>query len=132
LYWFTVEFGLCKEGDKLKAYGAGLLSSYGELQYCLTDKPQKKPFNPYEAAITKYPITEYQPLYFVTESFEDAKKKMREYAEQMSRPFAVRYNPYTRNIEILDNKQKLLNVVSSIRAELNRLGSAIAKLNVSL
>lgn len=75
-YWFTVEFGLCRQDGHLKAFGAGLLSSFGELQYCLSDLPQLKPFEPTITAMQKYPITEYQPLYFVAESFEDAKEKM--------------------------------------------------------
>lgn len=38
VYWFTVEFGLCKQGSEIKAYGAGLLSSFGELQVREKDK----------------------------------------------------------------------------------------------
>ncbi|CAF2952238.1 unnamed protein product [Rotaria sp. Silwood2] len=77
LYWFTVEFGLCMESDERKAYGAGLLSSFGELQYCVSDKPSIMPFDPFRASIQPYPITSYQPTYFLAESFKDAKEKLR-------------------------------------------------------
>eukprot|EP01134_Creolimax_fragrantissima_P006795 CFRG6795T1 len=98
-YWFTIEFGLCKEEDSVKAYGAGLLSSFGELEYCVTDKPELRDFNPKVTALTKYPITEFQPTYYVAESFEDAKNKLKEFGRSLSRPFAVRYNPYTECVE---------------------------------
>ncbi|TST22556.1 Phenylalanine-4-hydroxylase [Bagarius yarrelli] len=106
VYWFTVEFGLCKQGDGIKAYGAGLLSSFGELQYCLSDKPKLLPFEPEKTSIQKYPITEFQPVYYVAESFEDAKEKVRKYAATISRPFSLRYNAYTQSIEVLDNTKK--------------------------
>ena len=77
MYWFTIEFGMCKQDGELRAYGAGLLSSFGELQYCLTDKPSVLPLDAEVTCNTEYPITEFQPTYFVAEDFESAKKNIR-------------------------------------------------------
>lgn len=75
IFWFTVEYGLCRQQGQIKAYGAGLLSSYGELQYCLTDKPQLRELDPEKMGVQKYPITQFQEIYFVADSFESAKEK---------------------------------------------------------
>ena len=77
LYWFTVEFGLCKQDGQVRAYGAGLLSAYGELQYSLSDKPEVKPFTPETTVIQQYNDQDYQTTYFLAESFEDMKEKVR-------------------------------------------------------
>ena len=46
-----MEFGLCKQGGTVKAYGAGLLSAYGELKHALSDVPDRKPLEPSTTAI---------------------------------------------------------------------------------
>lgn len=56
IYWFTVEFGVCKQVDGLKAYGAGLLSSFGELEYSLSSSPKYLPFDCETMATQKYPL----------------------------------------------------------------------------
>lgn len=127
-FWFTVEFGLCRQDGQLKAYGAGLLSSFGELQYSLSGKPELKPFEPFKTAVQKYPITQYQPLYFVAESFEDAKEKMIKYASTIPRHFGVRYNPYTQSIELLDSKPQIEGLVENISQEIQILLDALRKL----
>jgi len=132
VYWFTVEFGLCRERDSngkvsLRAYGAGLLSSFGELEYCLSDKPKTQEFVPEVTAVTKYPITEYQPLYYVTDSFEEAKQKVRAFAANLKRPFSVRYNGLTENIEVLDKKDSIIKFAKDIHSEMKTLIQAIEK-----
>ncbi|KAM8710982.1 hypothetical protein ACLKA7_017594 [Drosophila subpalustris] len=130
IFWFTVEYGLCRQGGELKAFGAGLLSSYGELEYCLTDKPQLKDFEPEVTGVTKYPITQFQPLYYVADSFESAKEKTIKFANSIPRPFGVRYNAYTQSIEVLDSKPQINNLMNNINCEFQILQNAIAKLRV--
>ncbi len=72
-----MEFGLCRQEGDLKAYGAGLLSSFGELEYCLSDKPELREFEPAKTGLQEYPITEYQPIYYVASSFDEAKEKLK-------------------------------------------------------
>uniref|UniRef100_A0A8C7RGE1 Tyrosine 3-monooxygenase n=1 Tax=Oncorhynchus mykiss TaxID=8022 RepID=A0A8C7RGE1_ONCMY len=128
LYWFTVEFGLCKQNGTVKAYGAGLLSSYGELIYALSNEPEYKPFNPEETAIQPYQDQTFQPVYFVSESFEDAKIKMRRYSSSIQRPFSVRYDPFTCSLEVLDQPSKIQHALGQMRDDLKILQSALEKL----
>lgn len=127
-YWFTIEFGLCRQNGEIKAYGAGLLSSFGELEYCLSDKPEIREFEPSVTGLQEYPITEYQPVYFVTNSFEDAQRKMREFANTIPRTFVARYDAYTQRIEELDSKTQILKNMRQVRREMGILTDAMEKL----
>ena len=71
LYWFTIEFGLIQTKLGIRAYGAGLLSSGGELRYSVEDpKPRRLPFDLERMMRTDYQIDRYQETYFVIDSFE--------------------------------------------------------------
>ncbi|XP_012269076.2 tyrosine 3-monooxygenase isoform X1 [Athalia rosae] len=131
IYWFTVEFGLCKEGAEVKAYGAGLLSAYGELLHSLSDKCEHRPFEPSTTAIQPYQDQEYQPIYYVAESFEDAKEKFRRWVATMSRPFEVRFNPHTQRVEVLDSVDRLEGLVAQMNTEMVHLTNALNKLKAS-
>ncbi|QHE84068.1 phenylalanine 4-monooxygenase [Hydrogenophaga sp. BPS33] len=71
LYWYTIEFGLIRQPDGLRAYGAGILSSSGELQYSVTSpQPQRIALDLLRCMRTRYKIDDYQATYFVIDSFE--------------------------------------------------------------
>jgi phenylalanine-4-hydroxylase len=77
IYWFTLEFGVLREGGKLKAYGTGLLSSAGELE--AMHKAELLPFSLDAASHEVYDPTTYQPRLFCADSFEAMYETMRDH-----------------------------------------------------
>lgn len=71
LYWFTIEFGLIRQGSKIKALGSGLASSPTELVYSVSDNSViRKPFEVIDILRTPYRIDIHQPIYFVLENVD--------------------------------------------------------------
>ncbi|CAL8356597.1 unnamed protein product [Lota lota] len=131
-YFFTVEFGLCKQEGKLRAYGAGLLSSISELKHALSGNASIKPFDPRVTCKQECMITTFQDVYFVSDSFEEAKVKMRDFAKTIRRPFTIRYNPYTQSVDVLKDTPSINSVVEELRRELDIVGDALSRLNSHL
>lgn len=72
LYWYTVEFGLIREGDDLRIYGAGIVSSSAESVFSLeSDSPNRIGFDMKRVMQTDYRIDDFQQNYFVIPSFEE-------------------------------------------------------------
>jgi phenylalanine-4-hydroxylase len=69
VYWYTLEFGLVEEGGSLRTYGAGVLSSFGEMER-LTTKAQLRPLDFAAASTLPYDPTQYQPVLFVSPSWD--------------------------------------------------------------
>jgi phenylalanine-4-hydroxylase len=83
LYWYTLEFGVCRERGALKAYGAGLLSSSGELGG-FEARAELKPFDPAVISETPYDPTDYQKVLFVAESFGEMAERAVEWLASLT------------------------------------------------
>jgi phenylalanine-4-hydroxylase len=70
IYWFTIEFGLIREQDELKIYGAGIISSLGETRHSLSNASQKLDFDVKIIFDTDFRTDILQDTYFVIQSFE--------------------------------------------------------------
>jgi phenylalanine-4-hydroxylase len=71
LYWYTVEFGLIRTPQGLRSYGAGILSSPGEVDYAVASpKPRRVLFELRRIMRSLYRIDAYQETYFVIDSFQ--------------------------------------------------------------
>ena len=81
LYWFTVEFGLVEEGDEIRAFGAGLLSSYSELEHAFGKQVERRQFDLEEVINTPYDYSDMQPRLFVIPSYGYLKEVTRKFIE---------------------------------------------------
>ena len=79
VFWFTLEFGVVFESGELQAYGAGLLSSYGEIQEFR--KAEIRPFDIAQMGSTEYDITQYQPVLFAASSFSQVVDELMSFFE---------------------------------------------------
>src|SRR3954463_1966144 len=69
VFWFSLEFGVVVEDGELRAYGAGILSSYGEIEEFRS--MEHRPLDILEMGTAEYDITHYQPVLYRAESVEE-------------------------------------------------------------
>ena len=69
VFWFSLEFGVLREGGQVRSYGAGLLSSYGEIQQ--VQRADLRPLDVARMGVQTYDITHYQPILFCAEGFDE-------------------------------------------------------------
>ena len=100
IYWYTIEFGLCKQNGKTKIYGGGILSSPAEIEHSMSTKPKLLLFNLDKMAIHPVDITNIQQEYFVAPSFKEMELAVKNYSSKIVKPFNVSYNIENRSIDI--------------------------------
>lgn len=81
IYWFTVEFGLVEADNDIKAFGAGLLSSFKELKHAFSDNVERRPFVLEEVVEHDYEYSDLQPVLYVAHSYKKLKEDTRRYIE---------------------------------------------------
>ncbi|MDH5476520.1 MAG: phenylalanine 4-monooxygenase [Cyclobacteriaceae bacterium] len=70
VYWYTIEFGLIRENNEVRIYGAGILSSAGETKFSISEEPIHKKYEVTALLETDYRKDAFQENYFIIESYE--------------------------------------------------------------
>ncbi len=76
LSWFSIEFGLIEEAGQTKIFGAGILSSLGEIPFSLSSDVERRPFVTHEVIETDYDSSKMQELLFVIPSFKSLRREV--------------------------------------------------------
>jgi len=85
IYWFTIEFGLIRETEGLRIYGAGILSSSGETKYSLSNEPNHFAYDVDHILDTGYRKDRMQENYFIIDSYEQLYESIPEIKEKIEK-----------------------------------------------
>jgi phenylalanine-4-hydroxylase len=85
IYWFTVEYGLVEADNDIKAFGAGLLSSFKELKNAFSDNVERRPFVLEEVIEQDYTYSHMQPVLYIAHSYKFLKEETRRYIESFGK-----------------------------------------------
>jgi phenylalanine-4-hydroxylase len=83
--WFSIEFGLIEEEGEIKVFGAGILSSTGEIPVSLSGQVSRRPFVTDEVIATDYDPSRMQDLLFIIPSFAFLRRE----AEELVKRFGI-------------------------------------------
>ncbi|RMD76139.1 MAG: amino acid hydroxylase, partial [Chloroflexi bacterium] len=86
LWWYSIEFGLIREDGELRAFGAGLLSSIGELDHAFAPTTPRVPFDIRRVANTPGAAYSMHETYFILDDLEHVARILREYAAMEGLP----------------------------------------------
>ena len=91
IFWFTMEFGVMREDGELRAYGAGILSSYGEIEEFR--HMEIRPLDLVEMGSIEYDITKYQPVLYCAESMDELEHVVGGFFESVDDETRARMQP---------------------------------------
>ncbi|WP_280216997.1 phenylalanine 4-monooxygenase [Nocardia neocaledoniensis] len=91
VFWFSLEFGVVREAGEIRCYGAGLLSSYGEIDEFR--QARLRPLNVAEMGTISYDITHYQPVLFCADSVDQIVDVLGEFFATMDDDTPARLHP---------------------------------------
>jgi phenylalanine-4-hydroxylase len=78
LFWYTVEFGVIRQRDRIKVYGSGLISSHGECRNVIDGRCAIHDFSLDEVLNTPVKVDELHKLLFAVNSFDQIYEAMHE------------------------------------------------------
>jgi phenylalanine-4-hydroxylase len=84
--WFSIEFGLIEEGGEVKIFGAGILSSTGEIPFALSAAVERRPFVTEEVIATDYDPSRMQDRLFVIPSFPFLRREIEQLVKRFDIP----------------------------------------------